>query len=262
MTDAVEIVKKIRKADRARGVLLTPGQQARTEAQLPPSEKKKKKNSVADAVSRDSIVEVSGGNQKGQISREVDVDSDKTTPQEVGERSPDSDREDQSVDSDDGFQNKKRKSTSSTTDDVDAPLLRMMEVDERSRHPIFKPTVFPTTISVNQKRVLLDKSTISEKDAKDFLAQARMPGFSEGVNNVQSFIFDDAEYIITERLLVREELWAELLPTLSAAQIPEWIHYVTTACACVVWSLCCKSAEANRNTRNSIASCFIWLGSR
>jgi hypothetical protein len=101
MTDAIEIVKKIRKADRARGVLLTPGQQARTEVQLPPSDKKKKKNSVADAVSRDSSVEVSGGNQKGQISREVDIDSDKTTPQEVGELSPDSDREDQSVDSED-----------------------------------------------------------------------------------------------------------------------------------------------------------------
>jgi hypothetical protein len=105
----------------------------------------------------------------------------------------------------------------------------MLEDELASSSRLGKPIrkVYPTTISVNQKSIVLDKSFVSQTVAKEFLAQARVPGFSEGISHLRMLIFEDVEYIITERVMARPEKWSEWFPKLSNDQVSDWILHST-----------------------------------
>ena len=72
-----------------------------------------------------------------------------------------------------------------------------------------------TAISVNRSYVTLD-AKISAEMAVKFLYQARMPGFANSIPHLSQLIYEDAQYLITGRLLARKDIWGKCCPNIPA----------------------------------------------
>ena len=125
-----------------------------------------------------------------------------------------------SFDSDESSDAELRRVDKASADtDVAAPV-------KEQRHGLLqvaKP-VYPSNISVNQKYVTLDGKISSELAVK-FLNQSRIPGFAEGIHQLSTVIFEDANQRITDRLLSRESKCAEWFPNQSRKEIAQWMDH-------------------------------------
>jgi len=159
-----------------------------------------------------------GSETAGELFESSDDGSDKQTsaprPRSAPQSEPSTDEEPRQA------RIRKRSPREDELDTVETPAPKVKKVRAVQAAPVTQ------AISVNQSYVTLYR-ILSPGIVDQFLHQARRPGFANSITHLSQLIYDDAQYLITGRLLARKDIWSTCCPDIPAIEMRNWVNKCT-----------------------------------